>query len=545
MTFWEALFADDESGRHFLSVPDGREWRQMSWISIVKEAETYAHGLRSRGVGPGSIVGTVLTNSPESVAGLLGIWLAGATVASLPVPARGMDLPDYGAQLRALAERFQDRLIVTDDAIAGLLDTTGDETDAILGWGKVRGGGRLADTPPAGDDVAFLQYSSGSTSAPKGCMLSANAIEAQVDLIVRMMDATPCDEVGVSWLPLSHDMGLFGCLLPACAYGGDLFLSSPERFIRSPRTWFEDCMETGATMTAGPDLALRVAARAAPTVRSSLPLRLEHIVVGAEPIHMATLDAAFKGYADAGLREKSFLCAYGMAEATLAVTAIHRDEAPSAVDLEKDALATGVVELVTDDTDDSISITCVGRPLDNVSVALAPGPRGALSEILVRSTSLASGYFEEPERSAAQFVDGAFHTGDLGFMHEGRLYVVGRLDDMISINGRNVYASEVEAAMASLDAIRRGCCTIVDVRREREAALVALVEVVDESADLQKVAAKMSRVAARVAGMRLDECLFLPKGGLPKTPSGKIQRYRSRALAMNAELEVGTRVLLA
>jgi len=544
MSFWDALFGDDGTGSHFLSVPDGGGWRQITWLSVVREAEAYAHGLRSRGVGSGDIVGTVLTNSAEAVSGLLGIWLAGAAAASLPVPARGMDLPEYTAQLLALTGDFHDALILTDDPIASVLDAAAGEPGLMHGWSEVRGAGRLADGPPSGAEIAFLQYSSGSTSAPKGCMLSADAIASQVGIIMEMLDATPCDEVAVSWLPLSHDMGLFGVLLPSCAYGGDLFLSSPERFLRSPGSWFDDCMETGARMTAGPDSALRLAARAAGTTRSSAPLRLDHLIVGAEPIHGGTIDAATSAYADAGLTADVFLCAYGMAEATLAVTAIGRDESPTAIAVDGEALAAGVVEIREGHAQDSVSIVSVGQPLKGVSVALADGPPNALAEIQVRSPSLAAGYFHDPDRTARQFVDNSFLTGDLGFLHDEQLYVIGRLDDMISVSGRNVFATEVESAMASLGAIRRGCCTIVDVRQQDGAMLVALAEVAEDSTDLKQLAAEMSQLAVRVAGVRLDECLFLPKGGLPKTPSGKVQRYRSRRLAMQAEGDEAARISL-
>jgi fatty-acyl-CoA synthase len=542
--FWDALFVDEGAWSHHLSVPDGSGWRQIPWHDVVREAESYAHGLRSRGVGAGDVVGTVLTNSPEAVSGLLGIWLAGGVAASMPVPARGMDLPEYTAQLLAMTNDFHDALILTDDAIAAILDGAAGGAGLVRGWSEVRGAGRLADAPPTGEELAFLQYSSGSTSAPKGCMLSADAIAAQIAMIIEMLDATPCDEIAVSWLPLSHDMGLFGVVLPACAYGGDLFLSSPERFLRSPGSWFDDCMETGARMTAGPDSALRLAARAAGTTRGAAPLRLDHLIVGAEPIHTATLEAATTAYADAGLTADVFIPAYGMAEATLAVTAIGRDEGPTAIAVAGEALAAGIVEVSEDEGPDSVSIVSVGRALGDVEVTLADGPPDALAEIQVRSPSLADGYFGDAERTARHFADGAFMSGDLGFLHDGELYVVGRLDDMISVNGKNVYATEVESAMTSLGAIRKGCCTIVDVRQREGAALVALAEVADDSTDLRRLAAEMSQVATRVAGVRLDECLFLPKGGLPKTPSGKVQRYRSRRLAMQVEVGEGSRVAL-
>jgi acyl-CoA synthetase (AMP-forming)/AMP-acid ligase II len=545
---WDLLFSEGPRSGHALSVHDGTQWRRQLWSEVVAQAESYADGLRRAGVQRGDVVGTILTNSSDAVAGLLGIWLSGGVVASLPVPARGMELPQYVAQIVELTRAFDVPYVISDGAIAGALNSVGEHVRlAALGWSDVRGAGRLADTPPTGEEIAFIQYSSGSTSTPKGCMLSARAIGAQVNLIIEMLDAaTHADEVVASWLPLSHDMGLFGCLLPPCAHGADLFLSSPERFIKAPRSWLRDCMDASATITAGPNSALRLAARAArSSAFASQQLRLKRIIVGAEPIQKETLDQMLATYGPAGLRPDAFVCAYGLAEATLAVTAIQPHEEPSAISVDGASLADGIVKLIEPETPGAAHLVSVGRPCPGVSISLDPGLPGRLSEIRIRSTSLASGYYDDPERTASRFVNDEFLTGDLGFLLDDQLYVVGRLDDMISINGRNVYAAEVELAMASLDSIRRGCCTIVDVAEAGRTKLVALAELSDDAVNLDALASTMSSLAARTAGVRLDECVFLTKGGLPKTPSGKTQRYRSRALATASAPCVLARIPLA
>jgi fatty-acyl-CoA synthase len=545
VSLWDSLYVEGPRSARALTVYGAGESQRTPWPEVISQAETSADGLRRRGVRGGDIVGTVLTNSGDAVAGLLGIWLAGAVVASLPVPARGMDLPQYATQVLALAQNFDAPFLLSDDPIADALNAAGaGERRGVLGWSEVRGPGRLSDAPPGGEEIAFIQYSSGSTSAPKGCMLSARAIEAQLDLILTMLDAAPDREVVVSWLPLSHDMGLFGCLLPSCARGADLFLSSPERFLKSPRSWFRDCIDTAATITAGPNSGLRLATRATRSIDGSQRLCLNHIVVGAEQIQPETLDAALETFGCVGLTPSVFMCAYGLAEATLAVTAIDKDESPSDLSVDGFALADGVVRAAAPGTAGATRITSVGRPRQGVSVSLSPQTDDSLAEIRIRSKSLASGYFKDPEQTRARFVEGELLSGDLGFMRDGQLYVVGRMDDMISVNGRNVYAAEVESELASLGPIRRGCCTIVDVPLRGQTRLVALAELSDESTDLPRLAAEMSNLASRAAGVRLDECLFLAKGSLPKTPSGKTQRYRSRALATQSGASLLARIAL-
>jgi acyl-CoA synthetase (AMP-forming)/AMP-acid ligase II len=541
---WDLLFVDGPRANRALHVHDGSGWTRRPWADVIADGEFYAGGLRQRGVQPGDIVGAILTNSYDAVAGLLGIWLAGGVVASLPVPARGMDGQLYAAQIRDLAQSFDAPFVLSDATVARALGSdTGDRSRPVLAWQTVRGSSRLSSPSPGRDETVFIQYSSGTTSTPKGCMLSARAIGAQIDLSTAMLKAGHGVETVASWLPLSHDMGLFGCLVPSLAYGADLLLSSPERFLSNPRSWFGDCADGGATITAGPDSALRLAARM--TERGGLPshrLNLAHVVIGAEPIHPKTLDAAVAAYGPVGLKPSTFMCAYGMAEATLAVTAIGAEEEPRAVHVDGGALSEGRIEIVEADIVGATPVVSVGRAQKGVSVFVAE--RNRASEVRVRSTSLASGYHQDPELTASRFVEGELLTGDLGFMWDGDLYVVSRLDDMIPVNGRNVYATEMEIAIASLEKIRSGCCTVVDVPGEGRTRLVALAELTDESCDFERVSVEMSRLATRSAGVRLDECIFLARGGLPKTPSGKSQRYRSRLLARSEAPGILARVAL-
>jgi fatty-acyl-CoA synthase len=155
---------------------------------------------------------------------------------------------------------------------------------------------------------------------------------------------------------------------------------------------------------------------------------------------------------------------------------------------------------------------------------------GVLTEITVRSPSLAEGYFRDSERTSARFAEGALRTGDLGFVRDGHLYPVGRMDDVISIGGRKVYAREVEAAIDGLTGVRQGCSTLVERPGEDRGRLAILLELRDEEADLADIAERAAEVAMRKAAVALDECILLPRGALPKTPSGKIQRYRCRML---------------
>jgi fatty-acyl-CoA synthase len=526
MALWDLL--SRRGARGTLHAHNGQDFDHHGWDEVMSRAEGMAAGLRAAGVRPGVKVASILTNSVDVVAGLFAVWMAGGALASLPVPTRGMTPAEYGRQLTTLMGRLDAPLLMVEERFAGLVP---DEVRAALpvrSWESLPTGARIEPCPPGEDDVAFIQYSSGSTSVPKGCALTPRAIAAQLVILLDLAGGRPGDTIAC-WLPLSHDMGMFGCLLNAWAHDFDLVLSTPERFMFSPRTWFRDMATYGATMTAGTSTALHLATRAQ---RGELdgPLKLRVFVIGAERVEWDVLDRAAAVFAPYGLTRKAFMPAYGLAEATLAAAVCPWDAVPGHVTVDGYQLADGrVVEIGPDDPFATKIVSC-GPPCRGVEIAA--GAPGELAEILIASPSLASGYYGDPERTAERFVDGRLHTGDLGFMRDGELYVVGRSDDLISVGGRNVYAREIEAAIDDLDLVRKGCAVVVDVPGPGRSELVLFVELRRQLEDYGDFASAAATVAMQKAGVALSHCLFLAKGSLPKTPSGKIQRFRCRQLLL-------------
>lgn len=310
--------------------------------------------------------------------------------------------------------------------------------------------------------------------------------------------------------------------------------------MRNPRTWFGDCADSGATMTAGTSTAVGVATRMHRAGSIKRPLQLRTAVLGAERVDWGTLQAASDTFGPHGLSPTAFLPAYGLAEATLVVTASGVRDEPSMLAVDSVALADGEIVPADAAAPTATRILDLGAPCAGCEVRL--GRDDALTEIEVASPSLASGYFADPVRTAERFEDGFFRTGDLGFLRDGRLYVVGRHDDMISVGGRNIYAREIETAVDRLPAVRTGCTTIVDVPDGPETRLVMLLELRDGGGDYAQLTATAARIAMAKAGVNLSECVFLPQGMLPKTPSGKIQRFRCRQLVNAQTLEPTARV---
>lgn len=506
----------------------GERFERATWEETLAGARRVATSLRAAGVVRGTRVAAVLTNTPATVRGLLGVWIAGGTLASLPVPARGMGVDEYREQLRELSLLLGAELVLVDAALEPLFAGSIGEHARVRAWESLREGAPLEPDPPGLDDVAFIQYSSGSTSMPKGCMLTARAIMAQLELVRATTHGEPGREVVVSWLPLSHDMGMFGCLLYPLSFDHDLALSTPERFMRAPRTWFGDFATFAGTQGAGTNTALAAATRMSGGRSPGSLAAARSIVIGAERVDWQTLQAANATFGPRGLAPTALTPAYGLAEATLVVASTEAHEPATMIAVDTVALADREVVLVDAAERTSTSIVSAGPPVSGAEVTIAPG--SDLAEIEVASPSLFAGYFGDEARTAERLRGDVLRTGDLGFMRDGQLYVAGRLDDMISVAGRNVYAREIEAAVDGLAEVRSGCSTIVDVPDGGSTRLVLLVELRESSGDYREIASRAARLALSKAGVALQECVFMPKGALPKTPSGKIQRFRCRQM---------------
>lgn len=542
---WEALQRTDS--RAALHVWTDDRYVPAAWRQVVADAEAAAAGLRRLGVRSGTRVACVLTNTAAAVRGLLGIWLAGGTVASLPLPSRGMSLEEYGEHIEVVLAGLGAELLVVDQQLEPLVPPGVRAHARIACWEKLEESGRggpFDGSPPGADEVAFIQYSSGSTGEPKGCMLTSGAISRQLELIHGMLGAEPGAERVVSWLPLSHDMGIFGCLLYSLAYDQELALSPPERFVLSPRTWFRDLVDFRVTMTAGTSTGLHVATRAHARHRLAGDLHLKVCVLGAERIEVGALERAVECFGDNGLTMKAFMPAYGMAEATLAVTATPWDAAPKSIVLDAERLAEQRIVEVAPDDPKGTRIISTGPPCEGVTVDTAEPDR--LSEILVSSPCLARGYVADEARTRQRFVDGRFHSGDLGVLRDGELYVVGRTDDLLSVGGRKVYAREIEAALDTVDAVRKGCAVVIDLPSgDGGTELVLAVELRRADADHDAFAAHAAAIARRKSGAALARCVFFKPNTLPRTPSGKVQRFRirmlltRRALTPVASVELG------
>jgi acyl-CoA synthetase (AMP-forming)/AMP-acid ligase II len=538
MGLWDELTTGDGLARE-IWMWDGTEFRCATWEGLVARSRQVASGLRKRGVEPGSIVPAILSNGPDVGPGYMGIWFAGATIASLPIIARGMSLSSYTDQLARLCGLLGTDFILVEERFMKFMPDKTELGVDLVGYRSLTETSDAAPVdPPSLDGTVFIQFSSGTTGEPRGVELSGRAIETQMKMLMNRFEIDPKRDIGYMWLPKSHDMGFFGGALLAWYAGMRGFQSTPERFLESPRTWFDDCARVGATITAGPPFAVDMAVRAERVRGGSGALAIRICLVGAELVDWEILEDAAKVFGPRGLDLGLFTSAYGLAEATLGVTIGDLASPPRFLDIEVDALLDGRVKEVAQDASARRRLVSAGTPLGDTVVRC----EGTIGEIVVRSPSVASGYVGSTRDGNGRLENGELWTGDIGFIHDGQLYVSGRSDDLLIIGGRNVHARDIEAGLSREQEIRKGNCALVTTSESGGARIGLVAELTDDECDPGELAARLRRLSMQSAGVPITDFVFLPTNTFPKTPSGKPQRYRCRQIL--SESDLGIRVVL-
>jgi acyl-CoA synthetase (AMP-forming)/AMP-acid ligase II len=402
--------------------------------------------------------------------------------------------------------------------------------------------GSTTDVVP--ESLAMVQFSSGTTVEPKPVALSHRAVMAQATILLELMEHYPEVESGaVSWLPLYHDMGLIGCVFPALVKGAPLTLLGPELFLARPATWLRAISRAGAMVSAAPNFAYSLCVeRIDDDELADVDLSRWRIALnGAETVSADVMRRFTDRFAPFGFRPEALTPVYGLSEAALAVTFsdIDRPFRVARFDAERLAAEGRAVE-----TADGSEYVSVGRALDGMAIELraddgtALGP-GNVGRLHVRSPSIMDGYLGRPDATAEVLVDGWLDTGDLGFGHDGELYLTGRAKDVLIIRGRNHAPQSVERAVDAVEGVRAGCSIAVTSAESGEATerLIVFVERArDSSRPERELAAECGRAILGATGLSAEEVVILPAGTLPRTSSGKLRRAEALRQHRSGEL---------
>ncbi|MBK1785545.1 fatty acyl-AMP ligase [Prauserella cavernicola] len=516
---------------------------RRTWSEVHERARRVGGGLVAAGLEPGSAV-AVLAAAPELIAPTVqGTWLAGGSVTMLHQPTPRTDLAQWAADTLQVLDMIGSRLVVLGepfDQLAPVLAEHGIDYRKIENLLESE---PIAEPVPTAEDaLALLQLTSGSTAEPKAVRITHGNLYSNIRAMVDRAELDFTRDVMVSWLPTFHDMGMVGFLTLPMTFGVELVKVTPVEFLSGPLLWPELISRYHGTVTAAPNFAYAIVGRRLARVDDDSAYDLSDLRIalnGAEPIDAS----AVATFTDAGARFKMpaecVFPAYGLAEATLAVSF-----APLFTGLTVDVIEARPLEAenravpVPDGdsrrgTDAVRGFAVLGPPLDGLTAEIVDehgtvlGER-QVGEIRLRGEAVSPGYLTVNGPVATQNAEGWFATGDLGYLVEGgQIVICGRSKDVIILGGRNVYPTDIERAASSVEGVRAGNAVAVRIdagtRRERF-AVVLESKLAGDDAEEQRLAKEVAARVRDAVDARPYAVVVLPSGSLPKTPSGKVKR---------------------
>ncbi len=509
-----------------------------SYAEIDATSRGVAHALRAAGLRRHDAVAIVQSDPEAFLTSLLGASLAGLVPALVTPPSTMVDLPRYVESTAGVLRAAGARAVLTDATFAPVFEQgrgACPDLQLVIDRGALETSITTGlDASPTLDDLAFVQFTSGSTSSPKGVALSHRNLASNIAGVNGPggLDTRGAEDTAVSWLPLYHDMGLVGIVFGALFMGVPVVLLTPQAFVKRPIDWLRAVTKYRGTISYAPTFAYDLCVRRVKERDlDDLDLSSWRIAgCGAEPIHGPTLAAFAEKFAPCGFRETSLLPSYGLAEHVVAAAVAPRNRPPRVAPIGPD-----------------LFVSC-GRALEGHEIRIAgddgrPLPDGNVGEILLAGPSVMVGYYRQDALTAATIRNGWLHTGDLGCLVDGELVVCGRAKDVIIANGRKFHPQDLEWAVNEVDGVRRGRVVAFGVPAAGRADRVVVLAEPKGLAESESIVDAVRRRVSDAFGLYVDEVVCVPAGTIGRTTSGKLQRTAAKLAYLRGEFTpVGVRV---
>ncbi|MGE3842160.1 MAG: AMP-binding protein [Vicinamibacterales bacterium] len=527
----------------FLREDDGQEYR-IDYGTLWAAAASVAAGLHASGVRRGERVALLLRTERAFFHTYFGILLAGAVPVPLYPPFRADQILDYASRQAAIVRNAEARVLVTferAESVARLLEPLAPTLTSVLTETdlRARGGTYQPAAVQGAEALALIQYTSGSTGNPKGVALTNRNLLANIRAFGQALGVGP-DDVGVSWLPLYHDMGLIGMWLGSLYHGLPTVIMSPLAFLSRPSRWLRAFHTHRGTVSAAPNFAFDLCVRkvTADEIEGLDLSSWRAALNGAEAVNAETIERFTTRFRPYGFRPESMCPVYGLAETSLCLTVPEMGRAPRVDRIARADFQAHRRIRSAGEGEPALALVGCGRPIPTTDMRIVDAQGAPVGErvegrIQFRGPSATAGYFHNEEATRALVEGSWLQTGDLGYWLDGDLYIPGRHQDVIIAGGRNIYPQEIEEAVAGVAGIRRGCVAafgsfdsslgterlvIVAESRERETGARASIE------------ADINRKIVDLIGVPPDTVVLAPPGTIPKTSSGKIRRSTTREL---------------
>jgi len=541
----QIIHADDFSG----NAPETR----VTYAQLQAQAERVAAGLQAHGLAPRQTVAIMLPTCPEYFYAYLGILIAGGVPVPIYPPARLTQIEEHVRRHAGILANAEVAMMITINEarpVAKLLEAHVASLRHIVTPAELMREARApVRVPVQGADIAFIQYTSGSTGNPKGVVLTHANLLDNIRAIGGITGIKP-DDVFMIWLPLYHDFGLIAAWMSSMIHGNPLVVMSPLAFLVRPERWLWAIHHHRATYTAAPNFAFDLCVkRIEDSQIEGLDLSSLRVCANAaEPISPDTMERFIQRFAPYGFRREAMMPAYGLAEATVGVASIY-GRGPKVDRIARQSFArSGRAVPARPDEPNPLRFVSCGRPLQGIELRVLDRGGHEVQErvegqIEFRGPSATQGYYRNPEATAKLFHDGWIDTGDRGYLADGEIYLTGRVKDIIIRGGRNIYPHELEEAVGTVPGIRRGCVAVFgspDPQTGTE-RLVILAETRETGAEAhERLRIKVVQITVERLGEPPDEVVLAPPQTVLKTSSGKVRRAATREL-FEAGL-VGSRV---